>query len=398
MESLTTKVRRAADIATIGLFALVIWLPTGDWVFDLDDAPTPVEKRELARMPEIEDAPEAIARFPSEFELYFNDNFGYRKRLVRWHNKVATKWLSVPSSPNVIFGREGWLFYAGEGVLDYQRARSPFSSEELLKWQRVLEERRNWLASRGIRYLVVVAPNKHSIHPEFLPGWMNRVGDATRLEQLLAHMEACSDIDMLDLRGPVIDAKRDGMVYSRTDTHWNDRGAFAAYGAIVRRLSEWFPQCQPLPRTAFSWRVERGPGGDLAVMLGQQHDMEEERPVLAPLSPRLARAADPGDLATRGPRAKGMGPLVMERSDHQIPRAVMFRDSFSVSLVPFLSEHFGRIVYLWQYEFDTEAVERERPNVVVQEIIERALTNIRPTNPSMGPLQGTRRRDSPPRR
>ncbi len=42
-------------------------------------------------------------------------------------------------------------------------------------------------------------------------------------------------------------------------------------------------------------------------------------------------------------------------------RAVMFRDSFASRLIPFLSEHFSRILYQWQNDFDPELVRREQP-------------------------------------
>jgi hypothetical protein len=56
----------------------------------------------------------------------------------------------------------------------------------------------------------------------------------------------------------------------------------------------------------------------------------------------------------------------------------MFHDSFGLSLQPFLSERFARIVYSsgsgdWRRNFDPGLVERERPQVVIQEIAERLL-------------------------
>ena len=53
----------------------------------------------------------------------------------------------------------------------------------------------------------------------------------------------------------------------------------------------------------------------------------------------------------------------------------MFRDSFATWLIPLLSEHFQRIVFSWQYTLERELVEREHPDVVIQEMHERALMN-----------------------
>ena len=65
--------------------------------------------------------------------------------------------------------------------------------------------------------------------------------------------------------------------------------------------------------------------------------------------------------------------MVTEIAGSSLPRAVVFRDSFASRLVPFLSEHFSRAVYLWQNDFDPEIVLRERPDVVIQEIAGRHL-------------------------
>jgi hypothetical protein len=67
------------------------------------------------------------------------------------------------------------------------------------------------------------------------------------------------------------------------------------------------------------------------------------------------------------------GRLVTEIPGSPLPRAVVFRDSFASRLVPFLSEHFSRAVYLWQNDFDPEIVEKEHPDVVIQEIVSRHL-------------------------
>ena len=67
------------------------------------------------------------------------------------------------------------------------------------------------------------------------------------------------------------------------------------------------------------------------------------------------------------------GRLVTEIPGASLPRAVIFRDSFASRLAPYLSEHFSRAVYLWQNDFDSDAIEREHPDVVIQEIVSRHL-------------------------
>ena len=70
--------------------------------------------------------------------------------------------------------------------------------------------------------------------------------------------------------------------------------------------------------------------------------------------------------------------LVTEQPDRSRPRAVIFRDSFGSALIPFLSEHFSRALYLWQYNFDPAIVTEERPSVVIQEWVGRRLATMLP--------------------
>jgi hypothetical protein len=80
--------------------------------------------------------------------------------------------------------------------------------------------------------------------------------------------------------------------------------------------------------------------------------------------------------------------LVRETARPELPSAVVFHDSFvPAGLEPLLSEHFRRVVYLWQNEFDVDTIARERPDLVVEEKVERYFSTITPANPAA--LRGT---------
>ena len=51
----------------------------------------------------------------------------------------------------------------------------------------------------------------------------------------------------------------------------------------------------------------------------------------------------------------------------------MFRDSFANALVPYLSESFDQILYVWERDMNPRIVERNEPDVVIQQIVERFL-------------------------
>lgn len=320
----------------------------------------------------------SLVTFPSSFRGYFQSNFGGRKALIRYHAKLKAA-LGLSSSPRVIVGWQGWLYYADEGETDCCRNAVPLMEGQLESWRTTLEARREWLAARGIRFLFVVAPDKHTIYPEFLPPNMRPVRKASRLDQLMCYLREHSTVEAVDLRPALREAKKGGVVYCRLDTHWNGLGAFIAHQEILRTLRQWFPAV-PAPRLeTHRLSTETRRGGDLARMLGLGADLQEVCPVVKSERHQARIVTGSGD-AIRDPSAL-IEVIVSEKRNGPIPRAVILRDSFCTDLLPLLSEDFGRVVYLWGAEFNPETILRERPNVVIWEMIERSLMEAPPTPP-----------------
>jgi alginate O-acetyltransferase complex protein AlgJ len=364
------RLRALSDTVLVIVFLAAICLPAADVFFGLD--PTRLsEKRRLAPPPRVRlDRPLEVS-YTAAFESWWNDNFGFRRSLVVGYSRTLLA-LGVSPTPSVIVGRSGWLFFAGDEALASYRAVQPFAEAELAAWQRRIETRRDWLAARGIRFLVVIAPNKETVYPEFMPESLNRVRTVTRLDQLVAHLRAHSSVALLDPRDALRSAKADGILYLKTDTHWNDVGAWLLYREIVTGLRLWYPELEATPATAFAPVTRRGWSGDLATMLGMEGRLTEERLLLEPRRVHLARVADPGPRPEDAQREVSAA----ERGEPSLPRVIMFHDSFGVSLQPFLEESFSRIVFSsgptdWRRNFDAALVERERPAVVIQEIAER---------------------------
>src|SRR5690242_3473946 len=80
--------RQWANVVLIALFMTMLWLPTLDTLFHIDHSTLPKENRMLAGFPEFKPGPGGLKEFVAGLEAYFNDHFGWRKRLIHWHRRL----------------------------------------------------------------------------------------------------------------------------------------------------------------------------------------------------------------------------------------------------------------------------------------------------------------------
>jgi alginate O-acetyltransferase complex protein AlgJ len=358
----------------VALFAAVISLPLAANLAGVDGGDAGAENRELAPFPHVDRSWASIATLPEAFSLWFDDHFGFRSTLVRWYGESRLFVLHVSPSAAVVAGRGGWFFYGEDKSVEDYAEVEPMTAAALANWRTAILRARAWLRARGIAYVFTIAPDKHVIYGEEMPSTLARVGDRSRADQLFT---ALQDTGLaVDVRPAVFDAKSRERVYQQTDTHWNDRGALPAYQQIITAVRARVPRTPPAWMRSDFDPVDRTIEGlDLAGMMGLTRVLREVDLTLVPTRARRARVIEPAGAQPTDEE----GRLVTVIDDPSLPRAVIFRDSFVSPLVPFLSEHFSRAVYLWQNDFDAGVVETEHPDVVIQEIVGRHLYNFIPS-------------------
>jgi hypothetical protein len=359
----------AARWLLAALFAIAIGLPLAANLAGRDGADPAAENREFAAFPHLAASWSAVAAFGPQLGAWFDDHFGFRSTLVRWNAESRLFLLGVSPTPTVVKGDAGWFFYGDDkSIEDYTNAE-PMTAEAVANWRLAILRANKFLRARGIAYVFTIAPT------------LSRIAAVSRTDQLFT---ALQDTGLaVDVRRPLEDAKGRERIYQQTDTHWNDRGAFVAYQRIIAAVRARVPTTPPAwTRGNFEPIERRVPAMDLAGMMGLKRVLEETDLQLVPRRPRRARVIEPPGAA---PTAEE-GTLITEIDDPSLPRAVIFRDSFVSRLVPFLSEHFSRAVYLWQNDFDADVVDREHPDVVIQEIVGRHLYSFIPS-PELVPEQ-----------
>jgi len=316
------------------------------------------------------------AEFAADFERAFADRFGARDAMLRLHHLALVYGFNVSPAPNVLIGRQPWLFFLGEdgrSVDRNYRGLLPVSDGELKAVAAELKRRQQFLASRGIPFIVTIVPDKFTIYAEHLPVWMVKADAPTPLERLIRMIEADGSLRFVDLRAPLVAAKAHERVYYATDSHWNMLGAAIGYDAIMREVQRALPSGR-LPTIAPAVLPPYVPGvdvysGDLAINIGLPPRYRE--PDFAPIVkifvgpwPACGKRVDAG-------ADEGFEIYACARPG--LPRAVMYRDSMAIPLIPLLSENFSRIVYVSSARLDPALVLREKPDVVIEQMVERAM-------------------------
>jgi hypothetical protein len=370
------------DRALIAIVAVL--LPVMATVDPLRGAAIRWEQRRAAAWPPVAMLA-TPAKFGAAFGQAFADRFGMRSALIVAQHWALVDIFGVSPVANVMIGRDGWLFWLGEDArsLDrHYRGTRRVPDFEAEAYVAEVKRRHEYLRSRGIAYLPIIVPEKFTIYPEYLPSWVAPGRNPTLLARTMDRLAEDGSVPYVDLRPVLRETKGGERLYYLTDSHWNLAGAGVAYVAIMHavqallpgRLATVAPPVRP-PYIAghdVYW-------GDLARAIGIPFRFTE--PDYLPL-----------DAVTSNPRRAGLlaRPIAMrglmtiyEHPNADLPRLVMNRDSMAVALIPLLSENFHRSVYVQSTALARETIEREHPDIVIDEIVERGMIKIAqsPTNP-----------------
>lgn len=200
----------------------------------------------------------------------------------------------------VVVGRDGWLFTSEEFEL------FPGAPERAVQRASRVAEVRDLARARGVELLVVYLPSKARVEAEHLGG--ARVpGEVVAVGHAFVQALSAAGVEVVDVEPALVEARRGGDVFLRTDTHWTPRGAEAAARAVRARVDE----------SGADWL------GTAQVVVGAGAPSSHEGDLLRylPLGPLQARLGPPVDaLATPSVTVSAGGGLL---GDVSIPVALV---------------------------------------------------------------------------
>jgi tetratricopeptide (TPR) repeat protein len=386
------NIHTLSKLLLIGMFLFTIFVPPLKTLIGLKKVVSQGENRKLASIPKFSMNARSIKEFSSEFENYYEDNFGFRGAFVYLNSLIKVYWLNISAVPKVITGKDDWLFWTGEELIEDYRGLITLSSLQLETWREELEYKYKWLEKHKIRYLYVVVPDKQTIYPEYLPDSVNKVQKKTKLDQLLEYLKSNSKFKIFDMRDPLMEAKKRGLLFFPRDSHWNVPGALIAYKSIMKQVLQMFPNVNMVDFNISDYEENH------EIISMKSRGMESTLGLFFSPVPGWTLVSTPGFKLKKSCAVtvelfkKNKNPdefsKVLEPFAKSCPkaklRAIVIRDSMFTDVEPFLSENFQLILYLWpmqrwkayEYKYDKyimEMIEKIKPDIVIEERGERML-------------------------
>lgn len=374
----TTK-QSSKQLVFASVFGLFLIIPGVSFILKQDKIRLDTEKRLAAQAPgKCEDFQELTIQTND----YLNDQFGGRTGLITsWNILKVMSYNQTSHSSPVVIGDDEWMYYKAEGVQETYENKQPLTQDTLRKMADVLEERQEWLALQGIDYYIVFPPIKHTIYEEYLPPRFRRYYRESKLDQLINYLRENTTINVIDVRPTLLAAKgqEKGPIYYRFDSHWNLLGGYYAYAEIMDAIRKDHPNIPvPKKRSDYEWSESKTEEGDLVKLLSLNSYFLRSEVVPFPYDGYKAEHI----LSEHYPTYESIhDPITYAQKDTTLPTLAMNRDSYSNFLIPYMSEHFSRSVYLWTPLFNAEVIRTEQPDIFVTEMLERFIGDLTIDNP-----------------
>lgn len=346
----------------IAVFIVLLFIPAVTMPLFRDDGST--EKRELAEFPSfVDESGKWNEDFTEQLDLYLADHIGFRKLLVEANSAWQAGIFMRSPEDSVIVGTDGWLFYSDteSDFLNVPR----LSERNVGNIVRTLQLMSDYAEARGASFTVSFVPNKNTLYPEHMPYYylpLNGDGDLEALEAAIAG----AGVDYADIRSAF--HVEDDVLYQRTDSHWDYRGALLGYRTIMAASGFEHEKYEGL---GFTERADWS--GDLAAMVYSDAAAPDVQyyPEYDFGYDIVSHETSVEALTLRTKNPEGHGKLLM------------FRDSFCNTMMPFFAGTFSDAVFSRAYPFPMDNIDRYGADVCVLEIVERNLPNLAKRAPLM---------------
>ena len=277
-------------------------------------------------------------------DSYYKYNFAFRKMLSQQYLDLKNDLVKVSSLPDkAINGKDGWYFIGNSYKNVYSDALGVqrYSEKEITKMTDKILEMQRFCDSLGIKFYFFSPPVAHTIYREYLPVKANKV--PRKFDLIKA--KVADKVNFIDARKALIAGKSENILYYKTDTHWNVFGAYIGVQEVLKFMKKDFPKIQLLKRENYIETYTIKKQMDITQMLGIMAD-EKYYDLKEKVKSSIVTQHDTIDRIA----------IAYSKNSAKPYKGFMYRDSYAVSMVPFLDQTFGDLSYFWTSSFDKQRI------------------------------------------
>jgi len=370
--------RKALNITFLFIIFIILIFP----LTKINKAKTsPTENRTLAKSAKLFNNNKLNTKFGTVFEAWLSDRFRYREKLLNHYVKLNAFLLGRIENNKAFLGDNGWLFYKAENSINNFQNKNLFTDSELIHIKKNIQKHKTLLEKQGINYYILIAPDKNRIYGEYYYPEIKKVAPKGRAEELISFLSD-DDLNIVYPLEKMLNAKCNGAIYYRLDTHWNNYGAFIGYSELMEEIKKDYPTLNILDLKDFNVKTRPEKGGDLLNMLNvplEKLKLKDNAILVlnkkTPYKYKYLKNAGRKGVKTQNP--KPLNNL----------KVFVLRDSFTTAMEPFISETFNEANFVWTHNFNSqyEAILKYKPDIVIHEMVERYAHTLLNDNP---PIKG----------
>jgi len=312
-----------------------------------------------------------VKRVKSNLEKFYANNLAFKPLFKQFisikHNIFDIK---NPMAGRVIEGSEGWYFLGNfySEVIDEYKGYLLFTDQELDQLEHNLESAQRAMEKKNIKIYFTIAPNKHTMYNEFLP--VKKYKDETKMQQLTKRLKKNKAVNFINLYPTLKKNKPKNLLYYKNDSHWNFYGAYIAYRQIMKTIKKDFKNLSFLQEKDLLLKNSIKRNGGNTRMLGIKipetvNEYRVKKYKSKVLDKQLPVPKDYDRVPNRYERRYACKGKKLD--------VLFFQDSFGNFVRPFMRENFAHLTCLVTYKYDNAIIEREKPDIIVIELVERVV-------------------------
>lgn len=357
-----------SNLIMIIAFLFVLIVPPVYFEFVKEEIPIDTsENRKLAEKPDF--SLETIDTFAGDYESYYNDNLPFRSIIRNFWTKFNFYVLNESTTNQVLVGKnEGekdstWLFYQenhdGNPIKEVQGVYG-YTKEEMLQIEDTIDKNTEELDKKDIELYYAFIPNKATLYKEKLPENITLFEEETRLEKLLNHLESKETKNLKYLKKDLEEAKKNGQVYFKQDTHWNDFGAFVGFKTISKTIAKDYD-------INYNFEVQF-PDKDFAKM--DLVKMSGINDTLKDITPKVIYL---DDVEFKGMIIETENEIaITECETAPVDKTLMIvGDSFRTAMIPYFAKNYSKVIFLHRCDYGSYMLDAYAPDIIVCQFLER---------------------------